>query len=178
MPKPTSTYHIRGAIPEDTPLILQFIRELAGYEKLSHEVVATEAGLRRHLFENGHGEVLIAEVVDSGRDDSAPAPEHQTPEPAGFALFFHNFSTFLGQPGIYLEDLFVRPAFRGRGIGRALLRELAGLAVRRDCGRLEWSVLDWNTPSIAFYESLGAVPLNEWTGYRLAGEALRALGTL
>lgn len=150
---------IRPGTRDDVPLILSFIRELADYEKLSDEVVANEEALGRHLFENRHAEVIIAEA----------------PEPAGFALFFHNFSTFLGRPGIYLEDLYVRPEFRGKGIGKRLLRELARLAVDRDCGRLEWAVLDWNKPSIDFYESLGAGPRKEWVTYRLAGEGLQAL---
>lgn len=167
---------IRSGTPEDIPLIFAFIKELAEYEKLSHEVVATEEGLRRHLFENHHAEVLIAETVESGRAGSAPAPESRIPAPAGFALFFHNFSTFLGKPGIYLEDLYVRPKFRGRGIGKQLLRELARLALERECGRLEWAVLDWNTPSIDFYESLGARPRKEWITYRLEGESLKQLG--
>jgi GNAT superfamily N-acetyltransferase len=152
---------IRPGTVDDVPLILVFIKELAEYERLSHEVVATEESLRRHLFENRHAEVLIAETGDS--------------RPAGFALFFHNFSTFLGRPGIYLEDLYVRPEFRGQGIGKHLLRELARLAVDRDCGRLEWAVLDWNTPSIDFYEFLGARPRKEWITYRLAGEGLTEL---
>lgn len=152
---------IRAAVPADTALILAFIRELADYEKLVGEVVATEARLRDTLFgDRAHVEVLIADV------DGAPA---------GFALFFHNYSTFLARPGIYLEDLFVRPAYRGRGVGKALLQRLAALAVERDCGRLEWSVLDWNEPAIKFYQSLGAVPLDEWTCYRVTGAALVAL---
>jgi GNAT superfamily N-acetyltransferase len=152
---------IRAASEEDVPLILAFIRELAEYERLSREVVATEDVLRTWLF----GERPVAEVMigESGGD------------PAGFALFFHNFSTFLGKPGIYLEDLFVRPEFRGRGVGYALLVRLAHLAKERGCGRLEWSVLDWNEPSIGFYEALGAVPMEEWTVYRLTGEALEDL---
>ncbi len=150
---------IRPGTESDIPLILAFIKELAEYEGLGHEVVATEDSLRRHLFGNGHAEVLIAEAT----------------APAGFALFFHNFSTFLGRPGIYLEDLYVRPEFRGQGVGTRLLKELARLALERDCGRLEWAVLDWNAPSIAFYDSLGARPRKEWITYRLAGEALQAV---
>ena len=150
---------IRPGTEADVPLILAFIKELAEYEKLSHEVAATEESLRRHVFGNGHAEVLIAEAT----------------EPAGFALFFHNFSTFLGRPGIHLEDLYVRPEFRGQGVGKRLLKELARLALERDCGRLEWAVLDWNTPSIAFYDSLGAGPRKEWVAYRLAGAELAAL---
>ena len=146
------------------PLILDLIRELAEYEKLSHEVVVTEDGLRRSLFgERPAAEVLIGEF--EGR-------------PASFALFFHNFSTFLGKPGIYLEDLYVRPRFRGRGMGKAMLVRLAKLARERGCGRLEWSVLDWNEPSISFYESLGAVAMTDWTVYRVTGEALNSLASM
>jgi GNAT superfamily N-acetyltransferase len=153
---------IREAAEEDVPLILSLIRELAEYERLSDEVVATEDGLRESLFgERRYAEVLIAE------HDGAPA---------GFALFFHNFSTFLGKPGIYLEDLYVRPEFRGSGIGRQLLVKLAHLALERGCGRLEWSVLDWNEPSIGFYMQLGAVARDDWTIYRVSGHALRKLG--
>jgi GNAT superfamily N-acetyltransferase len=152
---------IRPASEEDVPLILSFIKELAEYERLSHEVSATEDLLRFHLF----GERREAEVVIGQHAD----------EPAGFALFFHNFSTFLGRPGIYLEDLYVKPAFRGNGIGRAMLVYLAGLAKERDCGRLEWSVLDWNEPAIGLYRGVGAVPMDDWTVYRVAGEALQKL---
>jgi GNAT superfamily N-acetyltransferase len=152
---------ILSATPDDVPQILAFIRELAEYEKLSHQVVATEAGLRQTLFGARPGaEILIAR--DAG-------------EPAGFALFFPNYSTFLGKPGLYLEDLFVRPRFRGRGIGTALLARLARLAVERDCGRLEWAVLDWNAPAVAFYRALGAVSMDDWTFFRLDGDGLRAL---
>lgn len=152
---------IRPATPDDVPLIAALIRELAAYEKLAHEAVATEATLRATLFgEKPGAEVAIAEL------DGAPA---------GFALFFPNFSTFLGRPGIYLEDLFVRPEFRARGVGRALLAHLAGLAVERGCGRLEWAVLDWNAPAIGFYEKLGAEPMREWTTFRLAADALTRL---
>lgn len=143
------------------PLILTLIGELAEYERLSHEVVATEDSLQEWLFgDKPFAEVLIAE---SGA------------EVAGFALFFHSFSTFLGRPGIYLEDLYVRPAFRGRGMGKAILVHLAKLARERGCGRLEWSVLDWNEPSIRFYESLGAVAMDDWTVHRVTGEALYRL---
>ena len=152
---------IRQTTAADVPLILSFIRGLAEYERLAHAVVATEEVLRSSLF----GARPAAEVVIAEVDGTA----------AGFALFFHNFSTFIGKPGIYLEDLFVLPAMRGRGIGKALLQHLAGLAVRRDCGRLEWAVLHWNKPAIGFYESLGAVPMSEWSVYRLAGESLRKL---
>ncbi len=152
---------IRPAVVADAGLILAFIRELAEYEKLSHEAVADEAGLAAQLFgEHPRAEVLIAEV------DGAPA---------GFALFFHNFSTFVGKPGLYLEDLFVRPAFRGLGLGKRLMLRLAQIAVERDCGRFEWSVLDWNQPAIDFYRSLGATGMDEWTVQRVAGDALQAL---
>ena len=152
---------IRPATEEDVPLILSFIRELAGYERLSHEVSATEDLLRLHLF----GEKRGAEVVIGQHAD----------EPAGFALFFHNFSTFLGRPGIYLEDLYVKPEFRGKGIGRAMLVYLAGLAKERGCGRLEWSVLDWNEPAIRLYRGIGAVSMDDWTVYRVTGKALEKL---
>lgn len=149
---------IRTAVPEDVPLILRFIGELAEYEKLAHEVTATEERLQRALFGvRPAAEVVIAEVDGT---------------PAGIALFFHNFSTFLGLPGIYLEDLFVRPAFRGKGIGRALLAHLAGLALARGCGRLEWAVLDWNAPAIGFYQRLGARAMDDWTVMRVTGEQL------
>ncbi len=152
---------IRAASEGDVPLILSFIKELAEYERLSHEVVANEEDLREHLFgKHPVAEVLIAE--GGGR-------------PAGFALFFHSFSTFLGRPGIYLEDLYVRPEFRGKGIGRALLVHLARLAKERGCGRLEWSVLDWNEPAIGFYRGIGASPVGGWTVYRVTGEALEGL---
>jgi len=157
-----SDTRVREASEGDVPLLLTFIRELADYEKLSHEVVATEEGLRESLFAGRrYAEVLIAE------HDGAPA---------GFALYFHNFSTFLGKPGIYLEDLYVRPEFRGSGIGRQLLVKLAHLALQRGCGRLEWSVLDWNEPSIGFYRQLGAVAMDDWTVYRVSDDALRKLG--
>jgi len=152
---------VRGATRADVPLVLALICELTEYEKLSHEVVATEDGLRGWLFgERPAAEVLIGE--SEGR-------------PAAFALFFHSFSTFLGRPGIYLEDLYVRPEFRGRGMGRAMLVHLARLAKERGCGRLEWSVLDWNEPSIRFYEALGAVAMDDWTVHRVTGEALNRL---
>jgi GNAT superfamily N-acetyltransferase len=154
---------IRGATEDDVPLILSLIKELAEYERLSHEVVATEETLRESLF----GERPVAEVLIC----------HHGGDPAGFALFFHSFSTFLGKPGIYLEDLYVRPGFRGAGIGRALLVHLARLARERGCGRLEWSVLDWNEPAIGFYKRIGASPMGGWTVYRVAGEALEELAT-
>src|SRR5262249_50006871 len=152
---------VRPALERETSLVLQFVRELAEYEHLEDQVVATEEGLRAALF----GSRRYAEVAFVCVDT----------QPVGFALFFHNFSTFLGRPGIYLEDLFVRPEFRGRGCGRCLLQWLAALAVERDCGRLEWAVLDWNAPSIGFYRSLGAVALDEWTVFRLTGPALESL---
>ena len=154
---------IRPATEDDVPIILSLIRELAEYERLSHEVVATEGLLRESLFGERRGaEVLIACCKGA---------------PAGFALFFHSFSTFLGRPGIYLEDLYVKPKFRGRGIGRAQLTHLARLAKERGCGRLEWAVLDWNEPAIKLYKSIGAVPMDEWTVYRVTGEALETLAT-
>jgi GNAT superfamily N-acetyltransferase len=152
---------IRSATAEDAPLILGFILELAEYEKLSHEVVATEETLRESLF----GERPVAETLLA----------YLGAQPAGFALFFHNFSTFLGRPGIYLEDLYVRPEFRGAGVGRSLLVHIAGLARDRNCGRLEWSVLDWNEPAIGFYKRIGASPVSGWTVYRVTGEALEEL---
>jgi len=152
---------IRNATEADVPMILQFIRDLAIYEKLGHKVIATEAGLRQSLF----GNPRFAEVVFASIDGVE----------VGFALFFHNYSTFLGQPGIYLEDLFVKPEMRGRGVGKALLAHLARLARERGCGRLEWAVLNWNTPSIDFYKGLGALPLSDWIVFRLTGEALEEL---
>lgn len=152
---------IREASIEDAGLILALIRELAEYERLAAEVVATEESLRRALFgSRAYAEVRIAEMEGKA---------------AGFALFFHNFSTFLGRPGIYLEDLFVRPRWRGRGIGRALLVCVAKLAVARECGRVEWSVLDWNEPAIGFYRRLKAEAQDRWTVYRLAGAPLAEL---
>lgn len=154
---------IRPARPDDLDDIADLIRALAEYERLSDAVSLDPATLRTHLFgDRPYAEVLIAE--DAGAT-------------VGFALFFHNFSTFLGKPGIYLEDLFVKPEHRGRGHGRALLARLAGVAVERGCGRLEWSVLDWNEPSIAFYRVLGAEPVDGWTVYRISGEALDDLAT-
>jgi len=150
----------RFAEEKDAALILEFIRDLAAYENLSGEVVATEALLREWLFEKRAAEVLFA--LAGGKE-------------AGFALFFHNFSTFLGRAGLYLVDLYVRPEYRGRGIGRGLMKKLAQIALERGCGRLEWSCLDWNRPSIDFYLALGARPMSEWTVYRLAGDTLRRL---
>lgn len=153
------SHQIRPAERADVPQILAFIRELADYEKLSHQVVGSEEQLAEHLFgPTPRAEVLILEAEGG--------------EPAGFALFFHNYSTFLTRPGIYLEDLFVRPAHRGKGYGKALLARLARLAVERGCGRLEWAVLDWNAPAIGFYESLGASMMNEWRIFRLTGDSL------
>jgi GNAT superfamily N-acetyltransferase len=152
---------IRNASEKDTATILLFIRELAEYERLSHQVSATEELLRRALF----GERAVAEALIA---------EHEG-EPVGFALFFRNFSTFLGLPGIYLEDLFIRPQWRGHGFGKALLLHIARLAKERGCGRLEWAVLDWNEPAIEFYRSLGAEAMDEWTVYRLTGDKLRDL---
>ena len=153
---------IRFATQDDVPAILSLIRELAEYERLLDQVVADEHGLHRALFgTRPYVEALVVTVEN---------------ETIGFALFFHNFSTFLGKPGMYLEDLYVRPAFRGQGLGKALLTRVAQIAVERDCGRMEWSVLDWNEPSIRFYESLGAKPLTDWTVYRVTGDALTCLG--
>ena len=151
---------IRYAERKDTAIILNFIKELALYENMLDQVVATEELLEEWLFDKKAAEVLLA--VEDGRE-------------VGFALFFHNFSTFLGRAGIYLEDLFVLPEFRGRGFGKALLRKLAQTAIERGCGRLEWACLDWNKPSIDFYLSLGAKPLDDWTVYRLTGDTLRKM---
>ena len=150
----------RNAERRDTALILRFIKQLADYEKMLDEVVADEATLEEWLFDKQKAEVIFA-VVD-GRE-------------IGFALFFHNFSTFLGHAGIYLEDLYVMPEYRGKGYGKAILKKLASIAVERGCGRLEWWCLDWNKPSIDFYLSLGAEPMSDWTVYRIAGDTLRQL---
>lgn len=147
----------RFAQEKDTALILYFIKELAKYEKMLDDVVATEEILKEWIFEKGKAEVIFA--LEDGKE-------------VGFALFFHNFSTFLGRSGLYLEDLFVKPEFRGKGYGKALLKKLAQIAVERGCGRFEWSCLDWNKPSIDVYLSLGAKPMEDWTVYRLTGEAL------
>jgi GNAT superfamily N-acetyltransferase len=157
----TSGLHIDPASKADVPLILSFIKGLAEYERLPHQFVATETSLRESLF----GTRRYAEVVIARLDG----------HPAGFALFFYNFSTFLAKPGLYLEDLFVLPDCRGKGIGKALLIYLAKLAVARNCGRFEWAVLDWNTSAIEFYKGLGAVPLNDWRLFRLSGESLAKL---
>jgi GNAT superfamily N-acetyltransferase len=152
---------LRPAREDEVPLVLAFIRELARYERLEHEVTASESGLREALF----GEPRYAEVVFACLDGS----------PVGFALYFHNFSTFKGRPGIYLEDLYVRPQARGRGIGKRLLTHLAAQALERRCARLEWAVLEWNEPSIGFYRSLGAVAMDDWRIFRLTGSALEQL---
>ena len=150
----------RCARRADVPLILQFIRELADYEGMLDEVVADEPTLEEWIFDRGRAEVVFA--LEDGRE-------------VGFALFFHNFSTFLGRAGLYLEDLYVRPEHRGKGYGKALLKRLAQIAVERGCGRLEWWCLDWNRPSIDFYLAMGAEPMSDWTVYRVAGEALNNL---
>ncbi|KAI8986566.1 acyl-CoA N-acyltransferase [Pilobolus umbonatus] len=164
------TIDIRPATEKDVPLILNFIRHLAAYEKLSHEVVATEETLKETLF----GKHRYAEVVFA----YARRTEKSEPEPAGMALYFFNFSTFVGRPGLYLEDLYVHEAFRGRGIGKRLLTQLAALAKERKCGRFEWVVIDWNEPSRKFYESLGAEPHKEWIIYRVDGKALDNLAAM
>src|SRR5665648_649110 len=153
-------FKLRFATTDDVSTILGFIKELADYEKMSEDVVATEAILRESLFERKMAEVIIGEYKN---------------EPIGFALFFHNFSTFLGQPGIYLEDLYVQPEMRGKGMGKKILSFLAKLAIDRKCGRLEWCCLDWNEPSIKFYKQLGAGSMDDWTVYRLDDEALDQL---
>jgi len=153
-------FKLRFAETNDVPLILEFIRELADYEKMLHEVVATEEVLKESLFERKMAEVIIGEYKN---------------KPVAFALFFHNFSTFLGRPGIYLEDLYVKPEMRGKGIGEIMLSFLAKLAIERKCGRLEWWCLDWNEPSIQFYKKNGAVPMDEWTVYRVHDKALNKL---
>ena len=152
-----SRLEFRWAEEKDAALILHFIRALAAYEKLSDQVVATEPLLREWIFEQKKAEVLFP--LENGVE-------------VGFALFFHNFSTFLGRAGLYLEDLYISPEYRGKGYGKATLQKLAQIAVERGCGRLEWSCLDWNKPSIDFYLSLGAVPMEEWTVYRLTGDTL------
>ncbi len=154
----------RFAERADTPLVLRFIRELARYEQLEDQVVADIPTLERELFDEHGAQVLLAELPGE-------------PDSVGFALFFHNFSTFLGRRGLYLEDLYVRPEWRGRGFGHAILRELARIARARGCGRMEWWCLDWNEPSIGFYRSLGAEAMDEWTVYRLAGDTLERLAT-
>lgn len=148
----------RFAGKEDTPLILYFIKELASYEKMADQVVADEKTLKEWIFDRQKAEVVF--VLEEGKE-------------VGFALFFHNFSTFLGRAGLYLEDLFVLPEYRGRGYGKGLLKKLARIALERGCGRMEWWCLDWNRPSIDFYLSMGAEPMEDWTVYRLAGQTLR-----
>ena len=155
-------FSIRFDAREDIPTILGFIRALAAYEKMEDQVIADETLLETWIFEKRKAEVLLAFEGDT---------------PVGFALFFHNFSTWLGRAGIYLEDLFVLPEYRGRGYGKLLLKRLARIAVQRGCGRLEWACLDWNEPSIAFYKSVGATALDEWTTYRVTGDALLALAS-
>lgn len=155
-------FSIRFAAREDIPTILGFIRALAAYEKMEDQVIADETLLETWIFEKRKAEVLLAFEGDT---------------PVGFALFFHNFSTWLGRAGIYLEDLFVLPEYRGRGYGKLLMKRLARIAVQRGCGRLEWACLDWNEPSIAFYKSVGATALDEWTTYRVTGDALLALAS-
>ena len=150
----------RNAERADTPLILEFIRKLAAYEKMENEVVADEKTLEAWIFDKQKAEVIFA--LEGEKE-------------VGFALFFHNFSTFLGRAGIYLEDLYVEPAYRGKGYGKALLKKLASIAAERGCGRLEWWCLDWNRPSIDFYLSLGAEPMSDWTVYRIAGKTLQDL---
>lgn len=160
--EPVSPPHLRAARPSDAVALCGLIRELAVYEQLEHLVVATPQRLQQHLFgARPAAECLVAEVGD---------------QVVGFALYFHNFSTFLAQPGLYLEDLYVQPAHRGRGLGRALLRRLAGLARERGCGRFEWCVLDWNAPAIRFYEAMGATVMPDWRVCRVTGAALQALG--
>lgn len=153
-------FRIRPAMESDVALILQFIKGLGAYEKLSHQVVATEEKLLKTLFQQKMAEVIIGEYNGT---------------PVGFALFFHNYSTFLGQAGIYLEDLFINPDMRGKGFGKSMLKHLANLAIERDCGRLEWACLDWNEPSINFYKGLGAIALDDWSVYRVTGETLKEL---
>ena len=155
-------FRFRYAEEEDAGLILEFVRELAEYEKMSDEVVATEELMKEWIFEKKKAEVIFA-LADDGQE-------------VGFALFFHNFSTFLGRAGIYLEDLFVKPEFRGKDYGKGLLQELARIAVERGLGRLEWACLNWNQPSIDFYLSLGAQPMSDWTVYRITGKTLEEMG--
>lgn len=166
----TSLYHtlidgftIRLATEKDTALILNFIEQLAEYEKLRHEVTATEEILRDSIFNKKQAEVVIGEYHG---------------QPVGFALYFHNFSTFLGKANLYLEDLFVLPEMRGKGFGKGLLAYMAKIAYERDCGRLDWACLDWNEPSIVFYKEMGAIPMDDWTVYRVQGETLKKLADL
>ncbi len=161
MPTSPASVEVRHANPGDVAIILTFIRALADYEKLSDACIATEDDLRIHLF----GPRPAAEVLIANLDN----------RPVGFALYFQTFSTFLARPGIYLEDVFVLPDARSRGVGKALLKAVAGVAVQRKCGRLEWAVLDWNDPAIGFYKKLGAIPLDDWTTYRVTGDTLHSL---
>lgn len=161
--KEGNQFKIRFATEKDVPLILEFIKDLADYEELLHEVVATEEILKESIFIKNQAEVIIGE---------------ENGEPVGFALFFHNFSTFLGKANLYLEDLFVKPENRGKGYGKRLLSYLGKIAVERDCERLDWWCLDWNTSSIEFYKSLGAIPMDDWTVYRMQGEALKDLAKM
>ena len=154
-------FEIRPATIEDVSLILSFIKKLADYEKLAHDVVATEESLRETLF--------------NSRKTAEVAIGYFQNKPIGLVLFFHNYSTFLGRPGLYIEDLFVDECYRGRGFGAALLRYVARLAIERNCGRLEWSVLDWNKPAVDFYTKLGAVPMSDWTVFRVTGQSLANL---
>lgn len=154
------SFSYRYANRQDVPLVLRFIKELADYEEMLSEVIADEATLEEWLFDKEKAEVIFA--LEGEKE-------------VGFALFFHNFSTFLGRAGIYLEDLYVSPAYRGRGYGKGLLRQLAKIAAQRGCGRLEWWCLDWNRPSIDFYLSMGAEPMSDWTVYRIAGDTLQQL---
>lgn len=155
-------FSIRFAAREDIPAVLGFIRALAAYENMENQVIANEALLETWIFEKKRAEVLLAFEGET---------------PVGFALFFHNFSTWLGRAGIYLEDLFVLPEYRGKGYDKLLLKRLARIAVQRGCGRLEWACLDWNEPAIAFYKAVGAAPLDEWTTYRVTGDALLSLAS-
>lgn len=158
-----NTFNIRKATPEDTPIILGLIRKLAIYEELEHEFVATEASFKENVFDKKHAEVLIAS---------------EGTKTVGFALYFFNFSTFVGKPGLYLEDLFVEPEYRGKGYGKKLFIELAKIAREKDCGRMEWSVLDWNEPAITFYKSLKAQPMDDWTVFRLTSNEIDNLANL
>lgn len=155
-----TTFAFRDAERKDVPLILQFIKEIAAYEKMSDQVIADEATLETWIFDKEKAEVFFA--MEDGKE-------------IGFALYFHNFSTFVGRGGIYLEDVYIRPEYRGKGYGKAILKKLAAIAVERGCGRMEWVCLDWNQPSIDFYLSLGAQPMSDWTLYRLTGDALTQL---
>lgn len=155
-----NNFSIRPATKSDARIIVHLIQELAAYEKLSHEAVMTPELIEKNVFDNGYAHVLLAE---------------ENGQVVGFALYFFNFSTFLGKPGLYLEDLFIEPNHRGKGYGKKLLIELASIALEKDCGRMEWMVLDWNTPSIEFYKSLGAIPMDEWTTYRLTEGKMKEL---